>query len=79
MFDIISKGSLTSEKRIFLDIYAARQVYEAQEISNIVLVRSSHNLADGLTKPKVQAALDQLLTTAYHKPKVEQWIIRDLK
>ena len=36
-----------------------------------------NNLADGLTKPKFQAALYQMLTIAYHKPKVEQWIIRD--
>ena len=55
-----------------LDIYAARQAYEAQEISNIGFVRSSHNLADGLTKYKIQAALYQLLKTAYHELKVEQ-------
>ena len=61
-----------SQKRIMLDIYAARQAYKVQEISCISFVRSSHNLADGLTKPKVQAALYQLVPTAYHKPNVEQ-------
>ena len=60
-----------------LDIYAALQAYKAQEISNLGFVRSSYNLADSLTKPKVQAELYQPLTTAYNKPKVEQWIIRD--
>ena len=79
VFDIISKGSLTSEKRIIVDIHAAREAYKAQEISNIGFARSSHKLADGLAKPKVQAALYQLLTTSYHKPKVKQWIIRDPK
>ena len=57
-------------------IYAARQSYKAMEINNIGFVRGSHNLTDGLTKPKVQAALYKLLATAYHEPKVEQWIIR---
>ena len=51
MFDIISKGSRTSEKRAMLDICTTRQAYKAQERSNIGFVRNSHNLADGLTKP----------------------------
>ena len=57
VFENISKGSRTSEKRIMLDIYAARQAYKTLEISNKDFVRSSHSLADGLTKYKVQAAL----------------------
>ena len=72
LFDIISKRISTNEKRIMLDIYAARQVYKALEISNFELVRSSRSLADRLTKPKVQAALYIPLITAYHEPKVEQ-------
>ena len=35
LFDIISKGSRTNEKRMMLDVYAARQAYKEQEISNI--------------------------------------------
>ena len=34
LFDIISKGSRTNEKRIMLDIYAARKAYKELEISN---------------------------------------------
>ena len=60
----ISTGSRTSQKQIILDIYAARQEYKEQEISNIGFVRSSHNFADDLHKPEVQAKLYQLLTTA---------------
>ena len=59
------------------DMYTARQAYRTHEINNIGSLIGSHNLADGLTKPKFQAALYQLLVTAYHKPKAEQWIIRD--
>ena len=77
LVDIISKRSSTNEKRIMLDIYAARQVYKALEISNFGFVRSSRILADRLTKPKVQAALYLLLITAFHEPKGEQWVIRD--
>ncbi len=35
LFDIISKGSRTNEKRIMLDTHAARHAYQNQEISNI--------------------------------------------
>ena len=76
LFDMISKGSRSSEKRIMLDIHAARQAYQAKEISNIGFVRSSDNLADGLTKQKMQAELFKLLQHAKHTVKCEQWIIR---
>ena len=51
LFDIISKGSRTSEKKNMLGIHAARQAYKSQEVINIGFVRRSHNLVDGLTKP----------------------------
>ena len=76
LFDIISKGSRTNEKRIMVDIYSARQSYQAREISNIGFVRSENNIADGLTKPKMQSALLNLLHTGRHQVKCEQWIIR---
>ena len=72
----ISEGSRKNEERIMLDVYSARHEYRAREIKNIGFVRSSHNIADELTKPKVKAALYKLLKTAYHELKVEHWIIR---
>lgn len=59
-----------------LDINAARQAYLSKEISNIGFVRSSDNLADGLTKEKMQGALCQLLKTSKHTVRCEQWIMR---
>ena len=52
LFDIISRGSRTSEKRIMLDLQAAREGHEGKEISNIGFFRSSKHLADGLNKEK---------------------------
>ena len=60
-----------------LDMYAVQKAYIEQEITDIGLVGSSYNLIDGLTKPHIKTALYQLLTKAYHNPKVEQCIIRD--
>ena len=76
LFDIISKGSRTSEKRLMLDVAAARKGFETKDISNIGLVPSAYNIADGLTKPMQQAAIRNLLETHSHVPSPTQWIIR---
>ena len=76
LFDIISKGSRTSEKRIMFDIHATRESYKNHEISNIGFVRSCDNLADGLTKGNMQNALYKLLQTGRHTINCEQWILR---
>ena len=57
LFDIISKESRTSEKRIMLDTYVSREACKAQEISNLGFVRSLDSKAAGLTEYKVQKAL----------------------
>ena len=77
LFDIIGKGSRTNEKRLMLDISVTRQAYNADQISNIGFVRSNYNLADGLTKPKLQQSLHDLLRTGRHEVVAEQWIIRN--
>ena len=60
-----------------LDICEAIQACKPQEISNLGIARSSHNMADGRAKLKAQEALYQLLATAYHNPKVNEWLVRD--
>ena len=62
-----------------LDIYAAREAYKALEINKIGFVKSSYYLADSLTKPKVQTALNKLLLNASHESEVYQLILRDLQ
>ena len=56
LFDIISKGTRTSEKRVMIDIHATRDTYKWHEISKIGFVRPHANIADGFTKPKMQSA-----------------------
>ena len=76
LFDVISKGSRTSEKRIMLDIAAAREGFRDHVISDIGFVRSNHNLADGLTKHMSQASLIQAMRSCHVDINPEQWIIR---
>ena len=77
LFDVISKGSRTSEKRTMLDIAAARQGFKNKVISDIGFVRSSKNVADGLTKPMSQAMLHEILHTGTIQVSPEQWIVRN--
>lgn len=50
LFDVISKGSRTSEKQMMLDIAAAREGFRYKFISDIGFIRSSDNVPDRLTK-----------------------------
>ena len=76
LFDVISKGSRTSEKRTMLDIAAAREGFRDRIISDIGFVRSSQNLADGLTKSMSQAKLREVLVSGNLQVVPEQWIVR---
>lgn len=76
LFDVITRASHTTEKRLMIDIAAAREAYNRKEISNVGLVKSANNLADGLTKPGFCMSLDDVLRTSVDRHPVEQWIIR---
>lgn len=76
MFDVITRASHTTEKRLMIDVAAAREAYNRGEISNVGLVRSEHNVVDGLTKPGFCAAVDRVLRTGMDPHPVAQWIIR---
>ncbi len=76
LFEIISKGTRTSEKRIILDIHAAREAYQTRKIPNISFVRSNEKITDVLTKSKIQKSLLRMLTTDEHEVIGELWILR---
>jgi len=76
MFDVITRTSHTTEKRLMIDVAAARETYNRNEMSNVGLVKSEQNVADGLTKQRLCSALDAVLRTGRDVIPVEQWIIR---
>ena len=76
LFDVISRGTRTSEKRMMLDIAAAREGFRDKIISDIGFVRSLKNLADGLTKQMKQTMLREVIRTGNFQVEPEQWIIR---
>lgn len=78
LFDALTKGKRTTEKRLMIDILSARQSYKRFEISAIGLVTGLSNPADGLSKIGGNGALQKILETGMDETPVEQWIERTL-
>jgi len=72
IFDVITRASHTTETRLMIDVAAARDAYNKHEISNVGLVKSDHNIADGLTKPGLCSALNTMLRTGVDNNPVQQ-------
>lgn len=75
LFDVITKSSTTSEKRLMIDVQAAREACERYKIADIGLVRSDYNLVDCLTKVMLPKQLLQVVSAVYFKHPIEQYII----
>ena len=75
MFDVVTKASSTTERRLMIDMDAAPESYNLEEISNIRLIMSKHNIADGLTKENPNEALQDLLRTGFDRNLVQQFIV----
>lgn len=76
VFKVIVKNTSTTEKRLMIDIRAAREAYESQEISDVGWIRGSDNPADGLTKPGRCEALENILDRGLVNIPVQQWVVR---
>lgn len=61
---------------MMLDIAAACERFTDIIVTDISLIRSSNNIADGLTKQMSQAMLRSLIETGDLHMFPEQWIIR---
>eukprot|EP00168_Porphyra_purpurea_P020863 TRINITY_DN895_c0_g1_i6.p1 TRINITY_DN895_c0_g1~~TRINITY_DN895_c0_g1_i6.p1 ORF type:complete len:1091 (+),score=259.84 TRINITY_DN895_c0_g1_i6:1132-4404(+) len=75
-FDVITRSTHPTEKRLLIDIAGLRESYTRREISSLGLVATEHNIADGMTKLKCGSALDCLLKTGIDATPVVQWIVR---
>jgi hypothetical protein len=76
LFDVLTKGSTTAERRLQIDIAMARESFQRNWIANVALVPSAENLADGLTKANRSQGLIEVLKSGILRPAVRQWIVR---
>lgn len=63
---------MTSERRLMIDILAARQAYSRMDIFDISLVRTHHNPSDAFTKVGSCDALERVLELGVIEHPVEQ-------
>ena len=75
LFKIITRRRTTSERRLIIDIRAARAAYSEREISNIFLISSNVNPADALTKQKPNPALLNVLETNNLRHSIRQYVV----
>lgn len=78
IFDLVTKKATTVEKKLTIDLPAARESYKQLEIDSIWLVRGKQNRADGLSKMKDNEALTKVLRYASNDKFVEQELTRNM-
>jgi hypothetical protein len=76
LFNVLIRNKVTMERRLKVDVAAARQAYHSMIISNIGLIKSCYNPADGLTKVGFNSALANLLRPHSIDHRVEQYVLR---
>jgi hypothetical protein len=76
LFDIITTQKRTTEHRLMIDIFAARQAYRRREIDNIGLIRSEFNLADDLTKLRGNGAMLRAIQSGRIQHPIEDFVVR---
>jgi hypothetical protein len=76
LFDVLTKSSTTSEKRLMIDLAVTREAYKKREIETIGFVRTENNPADAFTKITRCKILEEILHTTSLIHPVEQWVKR---
>lgn len=76
LFKTILKSTTTTEKRLMIDMQAAREAYGKKEISDVEWIRSEENSADKLTKSVPCSALEHVMDTGKVSTQVQQWVVR---
>lgn len=61
LLNVLTSNMTTTEGRLMLDIFAARQGYNRREIDNVTMIRSEINVAGDLTKMNGNGALSVAL------------------
>jgi hypothetical protein len=76
LYECLVKLRTTTEKRLIIDIIALCQSYERRELIEIRWINSQDNLADTITKPNLNKALENFITTNCLQVRVEGWVKR---
>ena len=76
VFKVVIRNASTTERRLMIDIKAAREAYNEGTINDVIWIRRDYNLADAMTKYKIQPQLVEFLQTGKVKYEEEQSVLR---
>jgi hypothetical protein len=76
LFDGLIKATATSEKRLMIDLAAAKESYKKREIETLGFVRTEYNSADVFTKVTRCKMLEEIIRMSVLNHPVEQWVTR---
>ena len=76
LFDVITKATLTAERRLMIDVAGVKEAYKTRDIHTIGFIRTQYNPADALTKVRPCGALDEVIKSGRLTHPVAQWIKR---
>jgi hypothetical protein len=77
LFDIMTTQKRTTEGRLMVDAFAARQSFKRGEIDHIALIRTEFDLADDLTKLKGNGALRSAMRSYRIQHPIVDFIVRN--
>lgn len=77
LFKTLTTCKRTTEGRLMIDIYAARESFRRREIDNIGFIRTAYNPADDLTKLHGNGALMQFLRSGILNHPIADCIVRN--
>lgn len=79
LFEVLTKGSVTLEKRFMINIRATRNTYVQDIIGQLGWVWRGHNLADPITKIVVSQILRDFMETGRVSCIIEQYVIKAMR
>lgn len=57
LFDVLTKATVTTEKRLMIDLQTVKDSYRNNEINNVAFILSENNLSDKFTKVNANICL----------------------
>lgn len=72
LFDATTRGEHSTERRLMVDILAARQAYRRFEIEGVALIKVDVNLADALSKIKDNNSVYKIIANRIDPTPVQQ-------
>lgn len=77
LFDVLNKATVTTEKRLMIDIQTVKDSYHNKENNNVAFILTEKNLADPFEKLNANICLMNALRFGKISRPMQQWVIRN--